>query len=209
MPQRRPAPAAPTPCPASLAAPEQPAELLLYRLAKLTACAGRLVTRLCERGHGITRREWGMLMWLAREPGLPPSLLAQRLELDRARVSRGLASLQTKGLVQRTAGTGPRAQAALVLTEAGQQLHTRLWPQVRAINMQLAAALAPDQVQALDQALAALQQQALALELQAAPAAPAYPTRSQGSRHVAAREVDTTPASRLPGPAEVHGLRKR
>ena len=79
-----------------LANPQQPADLLLYRLAKLSASSGRLVTRLCERQYGVTRREWGMLMWLAQEPGLQPSVLAERLELDRARVSRAIASLQDK-----------------------------------------------------------------------------------------------------------------
>ena len=74
MPARATPPAQPPPPPPSaLADPQLPSDLLLYRLAKLAASSGRLVTRLLERRYGITRREWGVLMWLAREPGVSPA----------------------------------------------------------------------------------------------------------------------------------------
>ncbi|MFC3216763.1 MarR family transcriptional regulator [Comamonas sp. JC664] len=52
------------------------------------------------------RREWGVLMWLARQPGLQPSQLADLLELDRARISRAIASMQAKGLLHKFTETG-------------------------------------------------------------------------------------------------------
>lgn len=180
----------PLPGPSPLADPQHPADLLLYRLAKLAAASGRLVTRLCERRYGITRREWGVLMWLAQQPGLQPSALAERLELDRARVSRAIASLQAKGLVHRAASLRHRSQAALHLTEAGTALHADLWLQVRAINLQLASALGASDLRQLDQGLAALQQQAARLEHHdpnAADSTPYYPPRREGSRHLGQR----------------------
>ncbi|GAB2456402.1 hypothetical protein GCM10027082_03980 [Comamonas humi] len=168
-----PAPAATHP----LTDPQQASDLLLYRLAKLTAVSARLVTRLCEGQYGITRREWGVLMWLAQQPGLPPSALAERLELDRARTSRAIASLLAKGLVQRHAQPGNRRQAVLQLTEAGQQLHQTLFPQIREINLRMLAPLAPADAAQLDATLAQLQQQAEHWLQQ--PAEPrVYPPRS-------------------------------
>jgi len=167
--------------PNPLADPQQPSDLLLYRLAKLTASAGRLVTRLCERHYGITRREWGVLMWLARQPGLQPSQLADLLELDRARISRAIASMQAKGLLHKSTETGNRRRAALQLSPAGQRLHDALLPQVRRINTDLVAALDADALQQLDQSLHRLQQQASrAAQDEASDAA--FPPRQFGHR---------------------------
>ncbi|WP_323745883.1 MarR family winged helix-turn-helix transcriptional regulator [Diaphorobacter caeni] len=167
----------------TLSHPEHPPELLLYRLAKLSAASSRVVTHLCERRYGITRREWGVLMWLAHEPGIQPSVLAERLELDRARVSRALNSLLTKGLVARTHNASNRREALLHLTQPGMVLHDELWPQIRAINVQLLNDLSTRDVQALDRALQSLQQQALAME-RGPDDNGLYPSRREGSRHV-------------------------
>jgi len=159
--------------------PQQASDLLLYRLAKLAAVAARLVTRLCEGQYGITRREWGVLMWLAQQPGLPPSALAERLELDRARISRAIASLQAKGLVHRHPRPGNRRLAVLQLTAAGRQLHQALFPQIREINLRMLAPLAPAAVAQLDATLALLQQQA-EQQLLLPAGERLYPPRSAG-----------------------------
>ncbi len=167
--------------PSPLANPQQPSDLLLYRLAKVAAASGRLVNRLCERGHGITRREWGVLMWLAQEPGVQPSVLAQRLELDRARISRAIGSLQSKGLIARAHGNNNRREANLQLTPAGQQLHDALWPQIRAINLQLLNGMQPEHIELLEAQLQSLLAQVQQLESQAS-LEERFPARSRGSR---------------------------
>ena len=180
MPDRRPASLS---APSSLANPQQPSDLLLYRLAKVAAASGRLINRLCERGHGITRREWGVLMWLEQEPGLQPSVLAERLELDRARISRAIRSLQTKGLVARAAGSANRREASVHLTEAGAKLHAELWPQIRAINLQLLGDLSASGMETLDQQLQSLLLQVQQLEAQAQSSLEEkFPSRRHGSR---------------------------
>ena len=89
-------PGAPTPS-QRLASVE---DMLLYRLSHLTGSAGAMVVRLCEGGYGITRREWGVLAQLHGQPeGVLPSVLAERMQRDRARTSRALSALQAKGLV--------------------------------------------------------------------------------------------------------------
>lgn len=167
----------------ALANPQQPGDLLMYRLHKLSSAAGRLVTRMLERRYGITRREWGVLMWLARVPGLSPSELAAHLELDRARISRAIASMQAKGLLHKETSSANRRSAALQLTAAGQALHDELLPQVRAINLQLLAALDPQQQQQLERSLELLQAQASALEHgDDADTRAIYPPRQSGKR---------------------------
>lgn len=124
------------------------------------ASAGSLVVRLCEGGHGITRREWAVLMWLQRHPHLPPSELAQRLALDRARTSRAISSLLDKKLITREPLPGDKRQARLCLTDKGHALYEALFPPVRRINQALLRGMDAEALEALDRALDQLQRNA-------------------------------------------------
>jgi len=168
--------------PPRLADPEAAQHLLMYRLNRLLAVAGSLVVRLCEGGYGITRREWGLLMWLAERPGMPPAELAQRLGLDRARTSRAITSLLAKKLITRDAMPGDRRQAVLSLTPAGQAVHDALFPQIKALNQGLLAGLDAGAVEALDASLAHLQRQAEALVASRTDVPRTY--RLRGGRHI-------------------------
>ena len=143
--------------------PAQANDLLMFRLNRLLSVAGSLVVRLCEGGYGITRREWGLLMVLAQQPGVPPGELARLLGLDRARTSRAVTSLLTKKLITRNTLPGNRRQASLLLTAAGQAVVDALFPQIRALNQALLAGLDAHAVQSLDLALASMQAQAQTL----------------------------------------------
>ena len=172
----------PVPRPASrLADPQVAHDLLMYRLNRLLAVAGSLVVRLCEGGFGITRREWGLLMVLAQQPGLPPAELAQRLGLDRSRTSRAITSLLAKKLLTREAMPGDRRQAVLSLTPAGQAVHDGLFPQIKALNQELLAGLDADALQGLDHALADMQRRAEALVATRTDVPRTY--RLRGGRH--------------------------
>ena len=136
-------------------------DLLLYRLSQLTGIAGAMVVRLCEGGHGITRREWGVLAHLHdHDQGLLPSVLAERMRRDRARTSRTLSALLRKGLIEREVLSHDRRSARVRLSAAGQALYQQLMPQVQAINARILQALDPGQTQALDLALEHLRERA-------------------------------------------------
>lgn len=116
-------------------------DLLLYRMYRLTSVAGAMVVRLCEGGYGITRREWRILALLHGHDGLPPSALADKVQLDRARTSRGIGALVAKKLITRTPAQADRRGAQVALTDAGQALVAELLPQVQAINRSIMAGL--------------------------------------------------------------------
>lgn len=145
---------------------DQPAtldDLLLYRLARLTASAGSMVIRLCEGRFGITRREWRVLALLAQHAGLMSSQLAERAQLDRARTSRAITSLVAKQLVARQAGQADRRQARLALTPAGRELYDQLFPLICGIHRELLEVLDARQLDALDESLDRLQARAESL----------------------------------------------
>jgi DNA-binding MarR family transcriptional regulator len=139
-------------------------DLLLYRLGQLTSTAGAMVVRLCEGGHGITRREWAVLAQLHGQPqGVLPSVLAEHMHRARARTSRTLTALLGKGLIQRMVLPHDRRSVRVSLTPAGQALYDELMPQVQAINARILAVLEPAQKQAFDLALERMRSQAQCL----------------------------------------------
>ena len=119
------------PLPARLASPGSLDDLLLYRINRLLGVAGSMVIRLCEGCFGITRREWRVMAVLGvpgAAAGMLSSQLAERAQLDRARTSRAVTSLVTKGLLDRQTQPGDRRQARVTLTPAGRVLHDALFP---------------------------------------------------------------------------------
>ncbi|WP_027476425.1 MarR family winged helix-turn-helix transcriptional regulator [Curvibacter gracilis] len=162
----------PTPAPTRLRQPQAIDDMLLFRLSRLLAVGGAAVVRLCEGRYGITRREWAVLSLLWQQQGLGPSELADRVQLDRARTSKALGQLLAKQLVRREPRPGDHRRALLWLTPAGEALVSELMPQVRQLNEQLLQVLSTAEVDALDQSLARLQQQALALNQAQEPGSP-------------------------------------
>ncbi|MFM1907919.1 MAG: HTH-type transcriptional regulator MhqR [Pseudomonadota bacterium] len=156
-------------------------DLLLYRLGRLTSVAGAMVVRLCEGGHGITRREWGVVAQLYESGSLPPSVLAERMQRDRDRTSRTLTALCQKQLVLRTIPANDRRRALVTLSPAGRQLYEALMPQVAAINSQILSALQPDEAAQFLDYLARLQRGALGLRAELSPDLPKA-NRRQGQR---------------------------
>jgi DNA-binding MarR family transcriptional regulator len=168
--------------PQRLRRPHVLGDLLIYRLGRLYATAGAMTLRVCEGEFGIPRREWRLLAVLGETGELQPSDLATRAELDRARTSRALAGLQTKGLVERQAVASDRRLARVALTAQGRDLHARMLPRVAAINGALLAGLGDDSVAQLDVLLEALQRRAL--QLLEASAWPKADRRLGGSRRL-------------------------
>jgi DNA-binding MarR family transcriptional regulator len=137
--------------------PQRVEELLLYRVNRFYASAGAMVVRVCEGQFGITRREWRLIAWLADAGELSPSALAERASLDRARTSRAISSLVTKGLAERHVVASDRRLATVRLSPRGQTLQAQLMPRVADINRAILEALSDAEVEQLDRLLDKLQ----------------------------------------------------
>jgi len=166
---------------ARLTDPQALDDLLLYRLNRVVSTAGTMVVRLCEGRYGVTRREWSVVAQLHSQPeGMLPSVLAERMQRDRARTSRALTALQAKGLVERVALLHDRRSVRVSLTPQGQALYDELMPQVQAINARILAVLEPAQKQAFDEALERMRMQAQRLLGEIAPELPKADRRRGG-----------------------------
>ncbi|MDQ3273244.1 MAG: MarR family transcriptional regulator, partial [Pseudomonadota bacterium] len=138
-------------------------DLLLYRLSRLQATAGRMVVRYCEGQFGITRREWRILAQLASRGPMGSSELAEHAHLDRPRTSKAVTTLAEKKLVSRSGRPGDARQIRVELTAAGIALHARLFPLVRQINRDVLQVLQPQEIELLAGMLTRLQASADAL----------------------------------------------
>jgi DNA-binding MarR family transcriptional regulator len=53
------------------------------------------------RGHGMTRAQWGILLWLERQPGLSQKELSELLEVEPISVARLVDRLEVRRMVER------------------------------------------------------------------------------------------------------------
>jgi len=53
------------------------------------------------RAHGMTRAQWGILIWLERQPGLSQKELSEMLEVEPISVARLIDRLESRGMVER------------------------------------------------------------------------------------------------------------
>ncbi|CDN89890.1 MarR family winged helix-turn-helix transcriptional regulator [Hydrogenophaga intermedia] len=149
--------------------PERQADFLLYRLYRIHITAGRKVVQMCEERHGMTRREWRVLSFLAENEGVLSSELAERAMLDRARTSRTITSLAGKRLIERRPKPHDRREVQIFLSEEGRRVHQDIFPRIAAVNHALVEGLSSQQRQALDALVAHVQAQADAMIDGAAP----------------------------------------
>ena len=120
-----------------LRAPRVLDDLLLFRVWRtMRACSGMAI-RIVEGGFGITHREWGMIGMLAQVGEIRPSVLAERMQLDRVRTSRGLRSLFEKRLIERRQHADDRRAVHVQLSATGKQLFEELFPRIAGLNIDL------------------------------------------------------------------------
>jgi len=53
------------------------------------------------RSHGMTRAQWGILIWLERQPGISQKELSEFLEVEPITVARLIDRLENRGMVER------------------------------------------------------------------------------------------------------------
>ena len=91
---------------------------------------GRLLRTEADRRarvHGMTRAQWGILVWLERQPALSQRELAEILEVEPITVARLVDRLERRGMVERRADENDRRIWRLHLTNAAgpvlQEIH--------------------------------------------------------------------------------------
>ncbi len=113
---------------------------LPYRLARL---AGRISHSLAQtyRHEGIATVHWRILAQLAADPGLTAVEVGRRIDLEKSKLSRALATMEERGWLRRRPDPRDQRAALITLTPSGWALFHRIRPMALAWEAQLLDAL--------------------------------------------------------------------
>lgn len=144
------------------------AELIVWqRLQTVTEALRREVGRGLRDDADLTEAEFTVLAHLVTAgSAITPSECAQSIGWDSSRLAHQLGRMERRGLIARTPNTsGDRRSSSIALTAAGRDAHRRaVGPHLREAKRWFADALTSSQVEALGEALAALQEHATELK---------------------------------------------
>lgn len=101
---------------------------LPYRLSVITNRVSGALSRHYASRFGISIPEWRVIANLGRHPELSANQVADRSAMDKVTVSRAVAALESKGLLERTRDDGDKRRSRLRLSEAGQAVYVEIAP---------------------------------------------------------------------------------
>lgn len=111
--------------------PSQALELenfLPYRLSILAQIVSASLHDLYAEPFGLSVTQWRVMAALGRFAPLTASDVGQRIVMDKVAVSRAVAGLMQRGLVERATDRADRRRASLRLSARGRAMHARIVP---------------------------------------------------------------------------------
>jgi DNA-binding MarR family transcriptional regulator len=132
------------------------ADFLPYRLSIAAERVSRAFAARYEAEFGLTIPEWRVMAVLGERAPRSTQEVIETTEMDRVKVSRAAIRLADKGLIARAAVPGDARAHRLSLTRQGAAMYRRIVPIALRLQAELAGALAPDEVVALDRILTKL-----------------------------------------------------
>ena len=103
-------------------------KFLPYRLSILAQIVSESLHDLYAGPFGLTVTQWRVMAALGRFAPLTASDVGQRIVMDKVAVSRAVAGLMKRGLVERATDRNDRRRASLRLSGRGRAMHARIVP---------------------------------------------------------------------------------
>jgi DNA-binding MarR family transcriptional regulator len=122
---------------------------LPYRLSVTTNRVSRAFAAQYEQEFGISIPEWRAIAVLGAFAPLSSNEICERTAMDKAKVSRAVATLVKRGLIERE----PQRLIQLTLSKAGRKIYEAIIPRARAIEAQVTEGLSRADVAALHRIL--------------------------------------------------------
>jgi DNA-binding MarR family transcriptional regulator len=115
---------------------------LPYRLSVTTNRVSRAFAAQYEQEFGISIPEWRAIAVLgAFAPPLSSNEICERTAMDKAKVSRAVATLLKRGLIEREAHASDQRLIQLTLSKAGRKIYEAIIPRARAIEAEVTKGL--------------------------------------------------------------------
>lgn len=123
---------------------------LPYRLNVLAAEVSHTLARSYGERFGISIPEWRVLATLGQFGVITARDVGRHSRMHKTTVSRAVAALERRALVQRRANRADLREAFLALTEPGRQIYFEIVPMARAFSERICAGLDADERALLD-----------------------------------------------------------
>lgn len=134
-----------------------------HQIATLAHLLAFLGARLYAERFGLVVREWHILAVLGEGRPLSAREVARRTVIDKGRVTRAIATLTRRGLVERAPDAFDARRTMLRLSRKGRALYRRIVPLARAGERALLDAITPAEHRQFGRVLAKLHRQAAAM----------------------------------------------
>jgi len=126
---------------------------LPYRLSVMTnRISGALSRHYAER-FGIGIPEWRVIANLGRHPGITANEVVERSAMDKVTVSRAVAALEKKKLVERRRDDGDKRKARLTLSKAGEKVYGEIVPLALGFERELLEKLTAEERRVLERVI--------------------------------------------------------
>ena len=126
---------------------------LPYRLSVTTNRVSRAFAAQYEQEFGISIPEWRAIAVLGAFAPLSSNEICQRTAMDKAKVSRAVASLLKRGLIAREVHATDQRLIQLTLSKSGRRIFEAVIPRARAIEAAVTKGLSKSDVAHLHQIL--------------------------------------------------------
>lgn len=124
-----------------------------FRLVIVSTHLHRTVTSAFLRPYGLKLPEWRILATVASRTTVPTAHVCATSNMDKALISRTVASLDAAGLLNRGPDPDHGKRQLLHITPTGRKLFERIFPAAQQAQADLLALLTPDERTALYSAL--------------------------------------------------------
>jgi DNA-binding MarR family transcriptional regulator len=129
-----------------------------FRLNRLAAEVSQHLSVIYRARFALQIPEWRVMATVGQERGCTAQQIAASTRMHKTRVSRAIAQLRRRGLIERATSTQDRRALKLRLSPAGRRMYAQLVPLALARERALLACLSAPQRRALLQGLERLEQ---------------------------------------------------
>jgi DNA-binding MarR family transcriptional regulator len=139
---------------------------LPYRLSILSNRLSQTIASAYARRFGLGITEWRVIAVLGRYPGLSANAVAARTAMDKVAVSRTVARLLERGLLQRDTHDDDRRRSVLELSRDGYGIYDEVVPVALEYERRLLAPLDAEERTQLDRLLGKLNEGVAQLDVE-------------------------------------------
>ncbi|HVS77178.1 MAG TPA: MarR family transcriptional regulator [Steroidobacteraceae bacterium] len=137
----------------SLRVPSEPAlelaAFLPYRLNRLAVGVSNHLSDIYRERFGLDVPEWRVMATVGSRHGCTAQHIAESTRMHKTRVSRAIAHLEERDLIERASSAADRREREVRLTKAGRRMYAELVPVVLERERELLACLSREQLRGL------------------------------------------------------------